>query len=75
MSKEAYIEDYKIVITLAEGDFEMSMVRNPRDQKEFNDWAMLAEKGLLKGHIDWEIIYECTRDAMASCGGKGDDHE
>jgi len=75
MSKEASIEDYKIVITLAEGDFEMSMGRNPRDQKEFNDWAMLAEKGLLNGHIDWDIIYECTRDAMASYGGKGDDHE
>ena len=28
----------------------------------------LAEKGLLNGHIDWGILYECTCDAMAHCG-------
>ncbi len=58
------IEGYQIVIELCEGDFESSMKRKARDQDEFDQWARLAEKGLLNGHIDWDIVYECTRDAM-----------
>jgi len=64
------IKDHQIVMELSEGDFESSMGRRPRNQKEFDDWAALAEKGLLNGHIDWDIIYDCARDAMA-----GDDDE
>jgi hypothetical protein len=60
----AEIEDYKINIVLSDDDFEQSMGRRPKDQQEFDKWAMLAEKGLLNGHIDWDIIYECTKDAM-----------
>ena len=58
------IKDHRIVIELCEGDFQMSMGRKPRDQAEFDEWACLAEKGLLNGHIDWDIIHECTREAM-----------
>jgi hypothetical protein len=58
------IRDHQIVIELCEGDFESSMKRKPRGQEEFDEWAHLAEKGLLNGHIDWDIIYECTREAM-----------
>lgn len=58
------IRDYRIVIELSEEEFEMPMGRKPRDQEEFDDWAHLAEKGLLNGHIDWDIIHECTREAM-----------
>ena len=58
------IEDYQIHITLSDGDFVESMGRMPKDQNEFDTWAHLAEKGLLNGHIDWDIIYRCTRDAM-----------
>jgi hypothetical protein len=68
------IKDYRIEIELCEGDFERSMGRKPRDQEEFDDWTRFAEKGLLNGHIDWDIVYECTRDAMAGPEG-GDDHE
>jgi len=57
------IKDHRIVIELCEAEFEMSMDRKPRDQKEFDDWARLAEKGLLNGHIDWGIIRECAREA------------
>ena len=64
MAKRKTLDDYKITITLCEGDFERSMGRRPKDQEEFNCWARLAEKGLLNGHIDWDIIYECTKDAM-----------
>ena len=64
MGEKTRIDDYKITIALCEGDFERSMGRKPKDQEEFNDWAALAEKGLLNGHIDWDIIYECTKDAM-----------
>ena len=64
MGERTRIDDYKIIIALCEGDFEQSMGRKPKDQEEFNDWAALAEKGLLNGHIDWGIIYKCTKDAM-----------
>ena len=64
----ARIEDYRIVIELCEEEFELSMDRKPRDQDEFDEWAQLAEKGLLNGHIDWDIIYECTHDAMEDRG-------
>ena len=58
------IKEHKIVITLCSGDFEASIARKPRDQGEFDEWARLCEKGLCNGHIDWDIIYECARDAM-----------
>jgi len=44
------------------------MGRKPKDQEEFEEWAELAEKGLLNGHIDWDIIYECTCNAMRQQG-------
>jgi len=56
--------EHKIVITLNDGDFIESMDREPETQSEFNTWAQLAEKGLLNGHIDWGIIYKCTKDTM-----------
>ena len=68
------IKDHRIEIELCEGDFETSMGRKPRDQEEFEEWARFAEKGLMNGHIDWDILYECTRDAMAHDEG-GDDGE
>jgi len=58
--------EYEISITLSLGDFIESMGREPKNQAEFIEWAVLAEKGLLNGHIDWSIIYECTKDAMSS---------
>ena len=58
------IREHIITFTLGEGDFEMSMGRKPRNQEEFDDWAHLCEKGLCNGHIEWDIIYECARDAM-----------
>lgn len=64
------IKDHRIVIELCEGDFEISMKRKPRDQEEFDEWAYLVEKGLLNGHIDWDILYECACDTMP-----GDDDE
>ena len=64
------IKDYQILIELSEAEFELSMGRKPRDQGEFDEWASLAEKGLLNGHIDWDILYECTCDAMIHWGKK-----
>jgi len=67
------IEEHEICITLSEGDFIESMGRVPENQGEFNKWAELAEKALLNGHIDWNIIYECTRDAMSCDEEDGED--
>jgi hypothetical protein len=64
------LKDYKIVIELSEGDFEQSMGRKPRDQDEFDDWAQLAEKGLMNGHIDWDILYKCACDVMLRYGDR-----
>jgi hypothetical protein len=61
------VDDYRISIVLCEGDFERSMGRKTKGQEEFNEWAALAEKGILNGHVDWDIICECTKDAMP-CG-------
>ena len=58
------IKDHTITLTLCTGDFEQSMHRKPKNQQEFDEWAGLLEKGLLNGHIDWDILYECTYDAM-----------
>ena len=54
------------LISLSAGDFELSMGRKPGDEDEFEKWALLVEKGLLNGHIDWDILYECTRDVIGS---------
>ena len=58
------IKEREIVLKFCAGDFEQSMGRKPKSQEEFDEWAILAEKGLLNGHIDWDILYECTKDAM-----------
>ncbi len=62
------IKDYKIVIEISEEEFELSRCRKPNDQQEFDDWAQLAEKGLLNGYIDWDILNECTCGAMLRYG-------
>ena len=69
MNSEIY--EHKITITLTDGDFIESMGRSPKSHDEFDAWARLAEKGLLNGHIDWSIIYECTKDAMP-CDNESD---
>lgn len=58
------IEEHTIVFPLCEGDFEASMGRKPKGQDEFDEWAYLFEQDLRNGHIDWDIMYKCTRDAM-----------
>lgn len=66
---EQKIKERDVVITFCPEEFEMSMGRKPRNQEEFDEWARLAEKGLLNGHIDWDILYECTADAMPKESG------
>ena len=72
--KICVIGDYTITITLSDGDFVESMGRMPENQEEFEQWAVLAEKGLLNGHIDWNIIYECTKEPMPSSKGDKDEY-
>ena len=58
--------EHTITLTLCEGDFVMSMGRVPRDDEEFEEWADLCEKGLINGHIDWDILYDCAWEALAA---------
>lgn len=56
--------EYPINIVLSGDDFKASIGRLPANQDEFEEWAMLMKKGLLDGHIDWDILYECACDAF-----------
>ncbi len=69
--KEATVRDHRIVISLSAADFEQSMGRKPRDEDDFEKWALLMKKVLLNGHVGWDILYECTRDAIGSSSGGG----
>ncbi len=66
----AEIKDYRIILTLSPGDFEQSVGRKPAHPEEFDEWAGLMEKGLLNGHIGWDILYECACDAMGHDDGE-----
>jgi hypothetical protein len=63
------IRDYRMILNFCPEEFELSMGRRPKSQAEFDQWAALAEKGLFNGHIDWDILYDCTCDAMTNYGG------
>ena len=58
------LRGHMISFTLTEGDFEFSMGRKPASDEEFEEWARLCEKGLRNGHIDWDIVFECAREAL-----------
>lgn len=62
------IKDYRVTLSFLPGEFELSMGRSPRDQDEFDAWATLVEKGLLNGHVDWDILYQCACEAMQDEG-------
>lgn len=53
-----------ITFTLGVEDFQLAMGRRPRNEAEFREWAELCEKGLCNGHIDWDIVYQCAREAL-----------
>lgn len=63
------IKDYRMILNFCSEEFELSMGRKPKSQAEFDQWAALAEKGLLNGHIDWDILYDCACDAMTNYRG------
>ena len=63
------IREHEIVLVLCPEEFEMSGGRRPKSQEEFDEWAHLAEKGLLNGHIDWGIVYECAAEAFLEAQG------
>ena len=62
------IKDYHVTLSFLPGEFEMSMGRSPQSQDEFDAWATLVEKGLLNGHIDWDILYQCACEALEHPG-------
>jgi hypothetical protein len=62
------IKDYHVTLSFLPGEFELSMGRSPHGQDEFDAWATLVEKGLLNGHVDWDILYQCACEAMLDAG-------
>ena len=58
------MEEYKIEIFISGGDFEQVFGRKPKDENEFQEFCSYCEKGLMNGHIDWDIVFNCAKDAM-----------
>ena len=58
------MEEYKIEIEIGVGDFEQVFGRKPKDENEFQEFCNYSEKGLMNGHIDWDIVFNCAKDAM-----------
>lgn len=57
--------DYKIEFAIAVEDFERVFGRKPKSENEFEEFCLLSEKGFTGGHIDWDIVFSCAKDAMA----------
>jgi len=55
---------YEIQVVISEEDFELGVGRRPRHQKEFLSFCCYCEKGLLNGHIDWDILFDCAREEL-----------
>jgi len=58
------MDEYKIEFIIDVENFEQVFGRKPKSSSEFKEFCMLCEKGLTFGHIDWNIVFDCARDAM-----------
>ena len=59
------MDEHKIELVIGVGDFEQAFGRKPKSGNEFEEFCYYCEKGLTNGHIDWDIIFSCAKDAMA----------
>jgi len=62
------MKEYKIEFVISEEDFEHTFARKPKSVKEFEEFCYFCEKGLMNGHIDWDIIFSCAKEAMTGTG-------
>jgi len=56
--------EHEITLTIGEEDFIKTFGRKPKDIKEFKTFAGFCVKGLLNGHIDMKMVFECAKDEM-----------
>ena len=63
-SEVCQMKDYKIEFEICSEDFDQAFGRKPKNEKEFREFCEFCEKGLRNGHIDWNIIFNCAKDAM-----------
>jgi len=56
--------EYEIQLVISQEDFELAVGRKPRHEKEFLSFCGSCEKGLLDGHIDWNILFDCAREEL-----------
>jgi hypothetical protein len=61
------MEDYKIEFWICPEDFKQTFGRPPQSDEEFEEFCTYCEKGLTNGHIDWDIVFECAKEAMEQC--------
>ena len=59
------MDNYKIEFIICIEDFERVFCRKPKHKNEFEEFCILSEKGLTGGHIDWDIVFSCAKDAMS----------
>jgi len=64
MTKDPDIKDYTITIILAMRTFRHRWAGRPRIRRNSMTGRTSPKKGLLNGQIDWDILYDCTREAM-----------
>ena len=58
------MKEYKIEFIISEGDFYHVLGRWPDDEAEYKHFCEQCEKGLRNDHIDWNIIFDCAKEAI-----------
>ncbi len=58
----------KIELIIDPVDFKNTFGREPKDVNEFEEFCYYCEKGLKNGHIDWDIILQCAKEAVETSG-------
>ena len=51
------------LIEIDENDFKECFGRRPKNQKEWDNFVHYIKNGV-DAQLDWDIIYQCTKDAM-----------
>lgn len=58
------MKSYKIEFEICLEDFEKTLGRKAENDDEFHEFCRYCERGLYNGHIIWDIVFDCAKDAM-----------
>ncbi len=60
------MREHKIELFIDSIDFEQTFGRQPTDDTEFEWFCFYCQKGLMNGHINWDIVFQCAKEEMAT---------